>query len=65
MQIIIKGGTALQGETRVSTSKNAVLPILAASLLTDEPVRIRALPDISDVAVFIAMLREMGAEVTR
>ena len=65
MQIIIKGGAALKGEVRASTSKNAVLPILAASLLTDEPVRIRALPDISDVAVFIEMLREIGAEVTR
>ncbi len=65
MQIIVKGGAVLKGEARVSTSKNAALPILAASLLTDEPVKIEALPRISDVAVFLEMLREVGTEVSR
>ena len=45
----IKGGTPLNGEVQVSGAKNAVLPILAATLLTREPCVIRNVPDLADV----------------
>ena len=63
MEMKIKGPTKLVGETRVGTSKNAVLPILAASLLTDEPVTIHQLPKIMDVKVVLQLLKEIGAEI--
>ena len=45
---LIKGGVPLHGEVTISGSKNAALPILAATLLTDEPCIIRRVPDLSD-----------------
>ncbi|MGI5849361.1 MAG: UDP-N-acetylglucosamine 1-carboxyvinyltransferase [Christensenellales bacterium] len=53
----------LCGTCDVSTSKNAVLPILAASLLTQEPVVIRKIPKIDDVNNMISLLKTFGAEV--
>ena len=55
----------LQGEVAVSASKNAVLPIMAAALLTDEAVRIRGVPDLSDVSNMLRILALCGAQVTR
>ncbi|MBR1584392.1 MAG: UDP-N-acetylglucosamine 1-carboxyvinyltransferase, partial [Clostridia bacterium] len=52
----------LSGETVVSTSKNAVLPILAAALLTREEVLIRQTPQLTDVAHMLEILRACGAE---
>jgi len=63
MEMKVKGQTVLHGETWVGTSKNAVLPILAASLLTEEPVLIHQLPQIMDVKVVLELLREIGAQV--
>lgn len=60
----ITGGEALFGSLSVSTSKNAVLPILAASLLTQEPVTIRKIPAISDVKNMFTLLRAFGARVS-
>jgi len=60
----ITGGGPLYGECDVSTSKNAVLPILAASLLTAEPVTIHKVPDISDVKNMFTLLRAFGARVS-
>ena len=60
---MILGGRELGGECTVSTSKNAVLPLLAASLLTDEPVTICKLPMISDVRNMLALLKVFGANV--
>lgn len=62
-RIKITGGTPLFGECTISTSKNAVLPILAAALLTDEPVTILNVPDISDVKNMINMLKAFGSIV--
>ncbi len=53
----------LSGEVRVSTSKNAVLPILAASLLTHEEVVIKAVPQLSDVRNMLEILRLCGTDV--
>lgn len=60
----ITGGGPLYGECDVSTSKNAVLPILAASLLTSQPVTIHKVPDISDVKNMFTLLRAFGARVS-
>ena len=54
----------LFGECDISTSKNAVLPILAASLLTKETVIIRKVPKISDVRSMIILLKAFGADVS-
>ncbi len=60
----ITGGGPLFGQCDISTSKNAVLPILAAALLTSEPVTIRKVPDISDVKNMFTLLRAFGARVS-
>jgi len=60
----ITGGTALDGEVRISGAKNAALPILAASLLSDEPVTIGNVPHLRDVTTMISLLGGMGAGVT-
>ncbi len=60
----ITGGKALQGEVAASGAKNAVLPILAATLLTPETCRIGNVPMLRDVFTTEKLLRQMGAEVT-
>ena len=52
----------LSGEAAISTSKNAVLPILAAALLTEEEVMIRRVPSLTDTAHMLEILRACGAE---
>ena len=59
----IKGGVPLHGEVHVSGSKNAALPILAATLLTDEPCVIRRVPDLSDTRFMVKILESLGASV--
>lgn len=61
-QYMICQSPRLSGEVRVSTSKNAVLPILAASLLTSEEVLIHGAPDLTDVRHMLEILRSCGAE---
>ena len=52
-QYIIKGGNPLVGEVEIGGSKNAALPILAASLMTDETVYIDNMPDVFDTNVLL------------
>src|SRR5208337_2535405 len=59
--LIIKGGVPLHGEVEISGSKNAALPILAATLLTDEPCVIRRVPDLSDTRFMVQILESLGA----
>ncbi len=59
----IKGGVPLRGEVTISGAKNAVLPIMAATLLTREPCVIRRVPDLSDVKFMGQILESLGAEV--
>ncbi len=59
----IHGGKSLKGTVRVSGAKNAVLPIMAASLLADGPVEIAGVPRLRDVATFGRLLGVMGAAV--
>lgn len=64
-KLIVEGGHKLAGSLNISGSKNASLPILAASLLTDEPVRISRVPDVSDTNYMIQILSQLGASVER
>ncbi len=61
---LIEGGVALRGEVEISGSKNAVLPIMAATLLTAETCVIRRVPDLSDVRFMAKILESIGATVT-
>ena len=62
-KIVDTGGMPLEGEVRISGAKNAVLPILCATLLADGPVDIGNVPHLHDVVTTIKLLRELGAEV--
>ena len=64
-RFIVEGGRRLDGTIRPGGNKNAALPILAACLLTDEPVTLRNLPDIQDVRVMLQILEQLGASVDR
>jgi UDP-N-acetylglucosamine 1-carboxyvinyltransferase len=61
--LLIKGGTPLRGEVTISGAKNAVLPIMAAALLTSEPCVIRRVPGLSDVRFMGQILNWLGADV--
>ncbi len=63
-KLIIKGGIPLSGQVRVSGSKNAVLPILAGTLLADGPVIIRNIPHLHDVTTTMELLGRMGVRLT-
>ena len=63
-KLIIKGGVPLSGEVRVSGSKNAVLPILAGTLLADSPVIVRNVPHLHDVTTTMELLGRMGVSLT-
>ena len=56
----IEGGIKLKGEVTVSGAKNAVLPILAATLLTDDACIIKGVPDLRDTVTMIKILRSLG-----
>jgi UDP-N-acetylglucosamine 1-carboxyvinyltransferase len=62
-KIVVTGGAPLAGEVRISGAKNAVLPILCATLLGDGPVEIGNVPHLHDVVTTIKLLRELGAAV--
>lgn len=61
--LLIKGGVPLNGEVAISGSKNAVLPIMAATLLTKSPCVIRRVPNLSDVKFMSQILLWLGADV--
>ena len=63
-KLLISGGKPLHGKVRVSGSKNAVLPILAASLLADSPMTIGNVPHLRDVTTTMGLLGEMGVSLT-
>ena len=62
-RLIIRGGKPLSGEITASGNKNAVLPMIAAALLTDEEVVLTNVPDIRDVRSMLTILAHLGAEV--
>lgn len=65
MQILkVEGGHPLGGEVRISGNKNAALPMIAAALLTDEPIVLHNLPDILDVNAMLSVAELLGADVS-
>ncbi|MBQ8657683.1 MAG: UDP-N-acetylglucosamine 1-carboxyvinyltransferase [Clostridia bacterium] len=64
-KFMIEGGRKLFGKVEVQSAKNAVLPLLAASVLTDEQVKIRGVPAISDVENMLKILSELGCKIKR
>ncbi len=62
--LAIQGGVALDGEVRISGAKNAALPILTASLLSDEPLSLGNVPHLKDVSTMLALLGHMGVGVS-
>jgi len=61
-RFLVTGGRKLEGQIKVSGSKNAALPIIAASLLTDEPVELTNVPNIDDIATMEHILHFLGVE---
>jgi UDP-N-acetylglucosamine 1-carboxyvinyltransferase len=61
-RLVIEGGTALRGEVRVSAAKNAALPLLAASLLSEDAVVLDNVPRLADVTTIRALLGRLGTE---
>ncbi len=64
-KLVIKGGKRLSGKVKISGSKNAALPMMAASLLTDEEVIIKNVPDLRDIRTMTELLEYIGCKVTR
>ena len=64
-KIIIEGGRRLEGTVAISGAKNAALPILAASLLTDSTCRFTNVPDLRDITSIVQLLQSLGARVER
>ena len=63
-ELVIRGGGPLEGKVRISGAKNAVLPILSATLLADSASVIRNVPHLNDVTTMMALLGRMGVELT-
>ncbi len=64
-EYIIKGGKKLEGEVTISGSKNAALPIIAASILNGEKSTLYNVPDIHDTKMMFEILKQLGAKVEK
>jgi UDP-N-acetylglucosamine 1-carboxyvinyltransferase len=64
-KIIVQGGHKLQGKVRISASKNAVLPIIAASLLAEDEVCLTDIPPLQDVETICEVLKSIGVSIRR
>ncbi len=64
-QFVIRGGRPLTGEVAIGGAKNAALGLLAASIMADEPVIIRNIPDVSDINTLLDAIADTGAGVDR
>jgi len=62
-KLVIEGGVRLKGDVVISGSKNSVLPIMAATLLTDEPCVIKSVPNLRDTNTMVKILRSLGKSV--
>jgi len=63
-KLIIHGGASIEGEISISGAKNSALPILSATLLTDQPVTISNVPHLHDITTTIELLGLMGSRIT-
>ena len=64
-KFIIKGGTPLRGEVRISGAKNAAVAIIPAAILAEDKCILENVPSISDVDVALEILSSMGAQIRR
>ncbi|MEO0393648.1 MAG: UDP-N-acetylglucosamine 1-carboxyvinyltransferase [Pseudomonadota bacterium] len=64
-QILIRGGNALNGQIDISGAKNAALPLMCASLLTDQPLVLSHMPDLADIRTLCGLLEHLGVTVDR
>lgn len=64
-KLIVQGPSKLQGTVKVSSAKNATLPILVATLLCPFPVKFNGIPDLMDVSTILKLLQSMGVKVTK
>ena len=62
-KLVVEGGRRLEGEVDIAGSKNAVLPVLAAALLTRETLRVENAPRLADVESMLGVLRDLGCAV--
>ncbi|HBA67004.1 MAG TPA: UDP-N-acetylglucosamine 1-carboxyvinyltransferase [Methylococcaceae bacterium] len=62
-KLLIKGGVQLSGELRISGAKNAALPIMAATLLADQPVNLGNIPHLHDITTTMELLGRMGVQL--
>src|SRR6478735_2732187 len=62
--LLVRGGTPLTGSVEPSANKNAVLPVLCATLLSDAPITLRNVPEITDVTRIVEFFGELGSTVT-
>ena len=63
-RIQVRGGNRLNGEIRISGAKNAALPLMVASLLTDEPLTLASVPHLTDIAQLGEILAGLGVDMT-
>ena len=63
-RIRIRGGRRLHGQIRISGAKNAALPLMAAALLTDQPLRLANAPDLADIATMGSLLNQLGVSIS-
>ena len=63
-KLVIHGGTPVSGEVQISGAKNAALPILCASLLTGETLRVKNVPYLNDITTMLSLLEQMGVNVS-
>lgn len=64
-KFVIKGGSPLVGEVEIGGAKNAALAILTAAIMTDEPVTVENIPDVSDINVMLEAISVIGATTER
>jgi len=64
-KLIVRGGKSLMGTVKVSGAKNAVLPIIAASLLSDGTCTLQDIPSLADVTTICKLIERLGAKITR
>ena len=61
-KIVITGGEPLSGNIKIGGSKNAILPIMATCILTDEPIHLTNVPDLQDIQTMIKVLESLGVQ---
>jgi UDP-N-acetylglucosamine 1-carboxyvinyltransferase len=64
-KLLIEGGAKLEGEIRASGSKNSALPILAACILTDEPITLHRIPRVRDIRTMESLMRHVGVTMSK